>query len=142
MVVVCGDSEIFPLLSLKNLVSVLTAHVKKCYAEDFGAKAGDAQKQRQIGRKGKKGLAEFIVRHAVIKGLFSGAVTGKAGKYYGLDNGAWVKDLGDEKYQTDWTGEERWGRVEALETDETGAVSAVETLGFILLRVDRSRGLL
>ena len=40
MVVVCGDSEIFPLLSLKNLVSVLTAHVKKCYAEDFGAKAG------------------------------------------------------------------------------------------------------
>jgi hypothetical protein len=32
--------------------------------------------------------------------------------------------------------------VEALETDETGAVTAEETLGFILLRVDRSRGLL
>ena len=72
----------------------------------------------------------------------SGAVSGVAGKYYGLDNGAWVKDLGGEKYQTDWTGEERWGRAEERETDETGAVTKAETLGFVLLRVDRSRGLL
>ena len=72
----------------------------------------------------------------------SGAVTGQAGKYYGLDNGAWVKDLGDEKYQTDWTGEERWGRAEEIETDEAGAVRSAETLGFVLLRVDRARGLL
>lgn len=72
----------------------------------------------------------------------SGAVLGAAGKYYGLDNGAWIKDLGGEKYLTDWTGEERWGRVEEVETDETGSVISAETLGFIILRVDRSRGLL
>ena len=72
----------------------------------------------------------------------SGASLGKAGKYYGLDNGAWIKDLGNEKYQTDWTAEERWGRVEEIETDEAGNVTGTETLGFMLLRVDRSRGLL
>ena len=44
---------------------------------DLGRKAGDTQKQRQIGREGKERLAGFILRHAVIKGLFSGAVTGK-----------------------------------------------------------------
>ena len=72
----------------------------------------------------------------------SGAVLGQAGKYYGLDNGAWVKDLGGEKYQTDWTGEERWGRVEEVETADDGSVVAARTLGFMLLRVDRARGLL
>ncbi len=72
----------------------------------------------------------------------SGALLAAAGQYYGLDNGAWIKDLGNEKYQTDWTGEERWGRAEQIETDDTGAVVSSETLGFILLRVDRSRGLL
>ena len=72
----------------------------------------------------------------------SGALVADAGRYYGLDNGAWIKDLGGEKYQTDWTGEERWGRAEARETDESGAVTGTETLGFVLLRVDRARGLL
>ena len=72
----------------------------------------------------------------------SGAMTAAAGQYYGLDNGAWVKDLGQEKYQTDWTAEERWGRVEQVETDENGNVLTAETLGFMLLRTDRTRGLL
>lgn len=72
----------------------------------------------------------------------SGALLAAAGQYYGLDNGAWIKDLGGEKYQTDWTGEERWGRVEQIETDEAGNVVSAETLGFMLLRVDRARGLL
>ena len=72
----------------------------------------------------------------------TGSVVGNAGKYYRLDNGGWIKDLGNEKYQTDWTGEERWGRVEAVETDENGSVTDAETLGFMILRVDRSRGLL
>lgn len=62
--------------------------------------------------------------------------------FYGLDNGAWIKDLGDEKYVSDWTAEERWGRVEELETDDAGSTVSSETLGFIILRVDRSRGLL
>ena len=72
----------------------------------------------------------------------SGALLAETGQYYGLDNGAWIKDLGGERYQTDWTGEERWGRVEQIETDEAGNVTASETLGFMLLRVDRSHGLL
>ena len=72
----------------------------------------------------------------------TGALIAAAGQYYGLDNGAWVKDLGDEKYLTDWTPEERWGRVEQIETDESGNVISAKTLGFMLLRTDRSRGLL
>ena len=72
----------------------------------------------------------------------SGAALASAGRYFGLDNGAWIKDLGGERYQTDWTAEERWGRVEQIETDEAGNVTASETLGFMLLRVDRSHGLL
>ena len=68
------------------------------------------------------------------------AVSGS--NYYGLDNGAWIRDLGNEKYVTDWTGEERWGRVEELELDDQGNVLSSQNLGFMILRVDRSRGLL
>ena len=63
-------------------------------------------------------------------------------RFYLLDNGAWIKDLSDDKYETDWTGEERWGRAEELETDGEGRVLSSRTLGFILLRVDRDKGLL
>ena len=69
------------------------------------------------------------------------AISGK-GVFYELDNGAWVRDLGDEKYQTDWTGEERWGRVEEVETDAEGNTLSSQELGFMILRVDRARGLL
>lgn len=69
------------------------------------------------------------------------AISGK-GIFYELDNGAWVRDLGDDKYQTDWTAEERWGRVEEIETDEQGKLLSARDLGFMILRVDRARGLL
>ena len=62
--------------------------------------------------------------------------------YYLLDNGAWIKSLGNEKYVTDWTNEERWGRVEEIETDERGEVLSAQDLGFMILRVDRANGLL
>ncbi len=62
--------------------------------------------------------------------------------FYGLDNGGWIKDLGGDKYETDWTNEERWGRVEEVEYDEKGEVVASRDLGFMILRVDRSKGLL
>lgn len=72
----------------------------------------------------------------------TGVVVSGSGKYYRLDNGAWIKDLGNEKYQTDWTADERWGRVEEVEIDDQGNVVSTQDLGFIILRVDRSRGLL
>ena len=72
----------------------------------------------------------------------SGRVLNGATTFYGLDNGAWIKDLGGEKYETDWTREERWGRVEEVETDEAGLVLARRDLGFMILRVDREKGLL
>ena len=62
--------------------------------------------------------------------------------FYGLDNGGWIKSLGNDKYETDWTGEERWGRVEEVEYDEKGNILSAEDLGFIILRVDRAKGLL
>ena len=30
-------------------------------------------------------------------------------KFYRVSNGVWIKDLGGDKYVTDWTAEERWG---------------------------------
>ena len=62
--------------------------------------------------------------------------------FYKLDNDAWIKGIGDEKYVTDWTNEERWGRVEEVEYDDEGNVISRQDLGFIILRVDRSKGLL
>ncbi len=59
-------------------------------------------------------------------------------RYYQVANQAWIKDLGGEKYVTDWTSEERWGRVEEISDDGTEA----RTLGFMILRVDRKKGLL
>ena len=69
-------------------------------------------------------------------------IRGARGDFYGLDNNSWIKSLGDDKYVTDWTDEERWGRAEEIETDAQGNVLSAETLGFVLLRVDRSRGIL
>jgi len=58
-------------------------------------------------------------------------------KFYRLANGVWVKDMGNDKYVSDWTNEERWGLVEEkLPNGES------KTLGFMILRVDRQRGLL
>ena len=70
------------------------------------------------------------------------AIRGSRGDFYGLDNNVWIKSLGDDRYVSDWTDEERWGRAEEIETDEQGTVLSARDVGFVLLRVDRSRGLL
>ena len=62
--------------------------------------------------------------------------------FYGLDNGGWIKDLGGDRYETDWCSEERWGRVEEQEVSDRGEILGSRDLGFIILRVDRSKGLL
>jgi len=76
------------------------------------------------------------------KDFHTGRATGAKLRFFRLDNGAWIKDLGGEKYETDWTNEERWGRVEEVELDEKGDIIFSEELGFMILRVDRARGLL
>lgn len=62
--------------------------------------------------------------------------------FYRLDNGDWIKDLGQERYVTDWTGEERWGRAEEVEYAQDGTIISQKDLGFVILRVDRANGLL
>ncbi len=76
------------------------------------------------------------------KDYHTGRAFGGKSTFYGLDNGGWIKDLGGDKYETDWTAEERWGRVEEVEYDESGELIASRDLGFMILRVDRSKGLL
>lgn len=63
-------------------------------------------------------------------------------KMYKVENNTWIKDMGDDKYVTDWNAEERWGRVEELELDEAGNQISAQDIGFVILRVDRSRGIL
>jgi len=63
-------------------------------------------------------------------------------RYFGLENDVWVREVGPEKYVTDWTTEEIWGRVEEAELDDTGAVLSVEQKGFIILHNDRAKGIL
>ena len=58
-------------------------------------------------------------------------------RFYRVANGVWIKDMGDDKYVSDWTAEERWGLVE--ETTDEGEN---KILGFMILRVDRKRGIL
>ena len=62
--------------------------------------------------------------------------------YYMISNKGWIDDKGDEKYVTDWTDEERWCRVEEQELDDEGNVISSRNIGFIIRRVDRSKGLL
>ena len=62
---------------------------------------------------------------------------------YSVDNSGWGKELGVDKYVTEWTNEEVWGRVEEVETDDaTGEVIGTETLGFTLLQNDRAHGVI
>ena len=72
----------------------------------------------------------------------SKAGTGAEPDFYYLEHNAIVANLGDNKYQTEWTAEERWGRVEEVEYDESGKETGREFLGFMILRVDRSKGIL
>lgn len=60
-----------------------------------------------------------------------------------LESGVWIKDLGQDRYITDWTDRERWGRVEEVETDEqTGQVLSRRDLGYMILIADREKNLL
>ena len=60
-----------------------------------------------------------------------------------LESGVWIKDLGQDRYITDWTDRERWGRVEEVETDEqTGQVISRRELGYMILIADRENNLL
>ncbi len=59
-----------------------------------------------------------------------------------LENMVWVTERGPEKYVTNWTGEERWGRVYEVEYDDAGNEVSSEELGFMILQVDRAKGLL
>ena len=76
------------------------------------------------------------------KDFHTGAHLNNETVFYRLDNNAWIKSLGNEKYETDWTSEERWGRVEEVEYDDDGNVISRQDLGFMILRVDRPKGLL
>lgn len=60
-----------------------------------------------------------------------------------LESGVWIKDLGQDRYITDWTDRERWGRVEEVETDEqTGQEISRRELGYMILIADREKNLL
>lgn len=63
-------------------------------------------------------------------------------KMYKVENNTWIKDMGDDKYVTDWNAEERWGRVEEVELDDAGNQVSAKDLGFMILRVDREKGIL
>lgn len=60
--------------------------------------------------------------------------------YYCVENDVWVKELGPDKYVTDWTNEEVWGRAVEEEVDGSGKVISSKNLGFIILSVDRRNG--
>lgn len=62
-------------------------------------------------------------------------------RFYQIANLVWIKDLGDDKYVSDWSSEERWGLVEEVISGDDGR-EEVKTLGFMILRVDRKNGLL
>jgi len=83
----------------------------------------------------------YKVRRVVFKDE-SKAATGAEPDYYFLENNAIVENLGNNKYKTNWTQEERWGRVEEVELDDAGNETGREVLGFMILRVDRSKGIL
>lgn len=58
-----------------------------------------------------------------------------------LESGVWIKDLGNDRFITDWTDRERWGRVEEVETDDTtGQIVSRRELGYMILIADRENG--
>lgn len=60
-----------------------------------------------------------------------------------LESGVWIKDLGNDRYITDWTDRERWGRVEEVELDETsGQILSRRDIGYMILITDRENDLL
>lgn len=68
-------------------------------------------------------------------------LNGRIHQYYCIDNDVWIKNLGNLKYITEWTTEEKWGLAEEITCDENGVKISGCDLGFIILRNDRSRGI-
>lgn len=68
-------------------------------------------------------------------------LNGRIHQYYCIDNDVWIKNLGNYKYITEWTTEEKWGLAEEVTYDETGTKVSGRDLGFLILRNDRSRGI-
>ena len=60
--------------------------------------------------------------------------------YYLLEHDVWVKNLGGEKYVSDWTPHEVWALAEEKTYDDAGAVTAVRELGFAIIHSDRRAG--
>lgn len=83
-----------------------------------------------------------IRRNIEGKDFHTGSKLNSETTFLGLDNGGWIKDLGNDRYVTDWTNEERWGRVEEVEFGENNEVVDRKDVGFVLLRVDRAHGVL
>lgn len=77
------------------------------------------------------------IRGGVKGDIPTGDYQNDAGVFYRVHNGAWIKSLGGDKYVTDWAAVERWGRVEEVCDD-----GSVNVLGFMILRVDRSKAIL
>lgn len=71
-----------------------------------------------------------------------GTRVSKGVNYYCLEHDVWLRELGPEKYVTEWTNEEVWGRTVEVETGEDGQITGSKELGFILLKVDRKNGVL
>lgn len=61
-------------------------------------------------------------------------------KYYLIENDVWVRNLGDVRYISDWTGLEAWAIAEERTYDENGAVTATRELGFVIIHSDRRAG--
>lgn len=63
-------------------------------------------------------------------------------RYHCLEHDVWVKEIGRDRYVTDWTNEEVWARAEEIEYNEAGEITASKDVGFVLLQVDREKGIL
>ena len=63
-------------------------------------------------------------------------------RFFQVENNVWIKEIGPEKYVTDWTNQERWGRVTLDCLDDAGNIVISRDLGFVILQVDREKGLL
>ena len=62
--------------------------------------------------------------------------------YYCLEHDVWVKEIGKDKYVTDWTNEEVWARAEEVECNDVGEVISSQAIGFALMQVDRKKGII
>ena len=61
-------------------------------------------------------------------------------KYYLVENDVWVRNLGNVRYISDWTGLEAWAIAEERTYDENGKVTAVRELGFSIIHSNRRAG--